>query len=62
MNQIQAITDDTFDAIAHRYSVDLIDLIEANAEIHDVILVQYQPINLPEQATIQTTQTLKLWD
>lgn len=62
MNQIRAITDDTFDAIAHRYSVDLIDLIEANAEIQDVILAQYQIINLPEQTTIQVTQTLKLWD
>lgn len=62
MNQIRAITGDTFDAIAHRYSVDLIDLIEANAEIQDVILAQYQIINLPEQTTIQVTQTLKLWD
>lgn len=62
MNQIQAISDDTFDAIAYRYSVDLIDLLEANAEIQDVILQEHQLINLPEQKTIQTVQTLKLWD
>lgn len=62
MNQIRAISDDTFDAIAYRYSVDLIDLLEANAEIQDVILQEHQLINLPEQKTIQTVQTLKLWD
>lgn len=62
MNQIRAISNDTFDAIAYRYSVDLIDLLEANAQIQDVILQQYQLINLPEKTTIQVTQTLKLWD
>ncbi|RYL25906.1 hypothetical protein [Acinetobacter piscicola] len=62
MNQIRAISNDTFDAVAYRYSVDLIDLLEANAQIQDVILQQYQLINLPEKTTIQVTQTLKLWD
>ncbi|WP_445115027.1 tail protein X [Acinetobacter sp. WZC-1] len=67
MNTVHAIQDDTFDSIAYRYYgkqsvVMLPALLEANSELQDVVLQEYQRVNLPELVHAQRTQTLKLWD
>lgn len=67
MTQIKAIQGDTFDSIAYRYFAEqstamLPALLEVNPTIQSVILEQHQTINLPEQLSIQTAPTLKLWD
>ena len=67
MNQIRAVQNDTFDSIAYRYYgkqsiVMLPALLEANSALQQVVLPQYQVINLPELKQAQRPQTIKLWD
>lgn len=67
MNQITTMQNDTFDSIAYRYYgkqsiVMLAALLEANSDVHHIILPPHQVIHLPELIQARRPQTTKLWD